>query len=437
MGFFLLFCYNIFMDMLVFPNLVIEIGKALLSLWWVWLPIFLFIIFFGSWMYYIQRKWWMNIKWVLLEVKPPKEIEQSPRIAEAFFAGIYALMGTVSTKFEKYFLGACQHYMNIEIVGIDGQIRFLLRMPAVHRNFIESKIYAEWPKAEIYEAKDYVDDLLPGVLGKDWDLWGAMLGLARPNPYPIRTYVDFVDLLPKQPFVDPVANFMEFLSKFGPGQRAWMQIYVRPAPDSWVEEGKQTVAKLIGRAAPAKQGFFLGEVFGWLDALRAVITEMVYGTVEPLGAATKEESKYPSMMQFMSPGEKEVVEAIERKISKKAFEFKIQFIYMAKKDIFSRPTVAGAFGFFNQFAALNMNGFKPYPQYTTKAYYFLADQRLTLKQKIILRLCRMRSFWEKGAILNAEELATVWHFPTIVVEAPMVPQVEAKKGGPPAELPVV
>jgi hypothetical protein len=39
-------------------------------------------------------------------------------------------------------------------------------------------------------------------------------------------------------------------------------------------------------------------------------------------------------------------------------------------------------------------------------------------------------------ILNTEELATIYHFPTKMVEAPMVHRIEAKKGEPPAGLPV-
>jgi hypothetical protein len=55
----------------------------------------------------------------------------------------------------------------------------------------------------------------------------------------------------------------------------------------------------------------------------------------------------------------------------------------------------------------------------------------------MLRLCQQRSFWDKGFVLNSEEIASIWHFPNIVVEAPMTPVVEAKKGTPPPELPVV
>jgi len=45
---------------------------------------------------------------------------------------------------------------------------------------------------------------------------------------------------------------------------------------------------------------------------------------------------------------------------------------------------------------------------------------------------------ELNPILNTEELATIFHFPIKIsgVSVPTVVGVEAKKGGPPANLPV-
>jgi hypothetical protein len=39
-------------------------------------------------------------------------------------------------------------------------------------------------------------------------------------------------------------------------------------------------------------------------------------------------------------------------------------------------------------------------------------------------------------ILNTEELATLFHFPNFLVQAPAVERVEAKKAGPPTDLPI-
>ena len=38
-------------------------------------------------------------------------------------------------------------------------------------------------------------------------------------------------------------------------------------------------------------------------------------------------------------------------------------------------------------------------------------------------------------VFNTEELATIFHFPTIDVKTPMMPRVEAKRGVAPSNLP--
>ena len=39
-------------------------------------------------------------------------------------------------------------------------------------------------------------------------------------------------------------------------------------------------------------------------------------------------------------------------------------------------------------------------------------------------------------ILNTEELATIYHFPTTFVEAPALQRLGSRRGEPPAELPI-
>lgn len=411
-------------------------GGFLLGLWWLWLPVLLFIIFFQAWIYYIQRKYWQTVNWILLEIKPPKDIERSPKNVESIFAGFWGVYGTVATKAEKYIQGKLQNYFSLEIVGLGGQIRFFIRTPIQFRNLVEAKIYAQYPKAEIQEVEDYTQNLPTGIFGKDWDLWGTVLQLTKPDAYPIRSYAEFTDIQSLQPFIDPMGNLMEVLSKLQRGEQAWVQILVRPVHDDWKKEGERLVAKLIGRSAAIKRGLIREEAHGWLEAIRAVFYELISGKLEEISVEKKKEEGLPSLMQFLSPGEKEIVEAIEKNLAKKGFQAKIQWVYLGEKDVFSKANANAIMGFFNQFSTLNLNGFKPHKRYITTAYYLFSEERKALKKRVMLRLCRSRNFWEKGYVFNTEELATLWHFPTIAVEAPMVPRVEARKGGPPPELPV-
>jgi len=50
---------------------------------------------------------------------------------------------------------------------------------------------------------------------------------------------------------------------------------------------------------------------------------------------------------------------------------------------------------------------------------------------------RLRLFAKKKIILNTEELATVYHIPSKVMEVPMLQRIPAKKVEPPSGLPSI
>ncbi|MDD5589922.1 MAG: hypothetical protein PHQ47_01975 [Candidatus Portnoybacteria bacterium] len=374
---------------------------------WLWLPVILAVVFFYSWMYYIQRVWWRGIDWILLEVKPPADIERTPKIAEQIFAGVWGIFGTVSNKYQKYVQGAIQDYFSLEIVGIDGAIHFFFRIPSRYRNLVEAQIYSQYPQTEIRQVDDYVQGVPLDIPNKNWDLWGAKLKLTKNEVYPIRTYMQQTDIImrPTVPqFIDPLSGLMENLSKLQPGEQLWLQILMRPIQDDWVEKSAGEIKRII-EAASARM----------------------------VKAAGPEGNK--SSAEGISSGEKELIRGIEEKASKKAWQCKLQFAYLGRKDIFSMANVSALMGFFNQFAAVNSNNLKPDSHSTTKAFYLFAKQRKAYKQRKLFKVMKERSFWEKGYILNIEELASLFHFPSITVKAPMTPWLETRKGGPPIDLP--
>ena len=144
-------------------------------------------------------------------------------------------------------------------------------------------------------------------------------------------------------------------------------------------------------------------------------------------------------MQQLTPGEKEIVTAIERKASKIGFKTKIRLIYWGRRETFLKGRgVAGVVGAIQQYTKLNLNGFKNSKKLTTKAEYFLKQARINKKQRKILWHYAKRSNTRghgAGFILNTEELATIYHFPVINVKAPSVKKSEVKKAEPPFSLP--
>jgi len=348
---------------------------------------------------------------------------------EQFFAGLWGAWGTVSTKYEKYVKGVTQDFFVFEFAGLNGEVHFYIRTLRKYQNLVEALVYSQYPQAEVRETEDYIYNIPNLIPNRSWNLWGCRFKLDRDGVYPIRTYQQLVDLTKSdQPFLDPIASLMEIMGKLRPGENIWLQIYVRPAEDVWRDKAHVLVDKLLGKKSAAAPSF-LG---GWADDIKNVGYEIAHNKPKD---AKKNNDAPPSLAQYLSPGEKDVIAGIEEKASKKGFDVKMLFSYIAKRDIYLQANVSATMGVFNQLANLNMNTLKPEPATITRGYYAFAAFRKAFKQRRLMRWMRQRAFWEKGFILNVEELATLYHFPTIGVTAPATPYIDVKKSGPPVGLP--
>ncbi len=424
-------------------EIILEILKTAwflyLDWWWLVNPPILFWIFITLWMNYIQRKYLAELEWSLLEVRLPREIEKGPKTAEQMLAGMWSIYDSaIDTLYDIYLEGVVDYYFSLEIASFAGDVHFYIRTPKTLRDFTEAQIYAQYPEAEIVEVEDYVKNVPRNLPNKDYDLWGTEMLLSKEDAYPIMTYSQFEDK-PTGTLVDPVSVAVEELGKLQEGEQTWIQILIRPTGDEWKEEGRELVAKLIGKKvkkSPSNILQMLSQEIG--DFGRYLVSAVTFRPPEASSLKAEEGAEAPeSLMLYLSPGEREVVEAVEKNIAKPGFEVKIRWTYIAKRDKFFKPRgVSGVMGIFSQFKTVNLNSFIPDSRTKTSAYYFLTEFRKTWRKREIFRNYRERAFWENGFVLNTEELATVFHFPTITTKAPMVSRVEARKGEPPATLPV-
>lgn len=414
--------------------------SLLLNASWIWSPVCLCVIFFESWMYYIQRVWWGKLDWVILEIKPPRDIESTPKAMEQIFAGLWGAFGTVSTKYQKYFLGMKQDYFSCEIVGINGEIHFYIRGLRKYRDMVEAQVYSQYSHAEIREVPDYVFNVPLNLPNKNWDMWGCKLELDREDYYPLRTYPLLIDLTKTdQPFLDPLAGLMEVMSKLRQGEQIWIQILLRPIEDKWREKARALADKLFGRQPkPKAEGLIKFDIRTWFESISNVLHEIFTNQPGPYAGVVEEEKKDRALLMMLSPVERDIVAGIEEKAGKKGFGCKVQWGYLFKKEMMSMGNVAAVMGIINQFAHLNMNSLKPVRKtITARAYYLFTEQRKFYKKRVLMRWMRSRSLWEDGYILNIEELASLYHFPTIGVKAPATPYIDVKKGGPPVDLPML
>jgi len=414
------------------------------TFWWIFshggFVFVLIAIGYGVWwlyMDYIQGEYVKKTKYILLAIDVPKENEQTPKAVEHMFSHFHGIQKG-GNLVDKYVHGLVQPTITVELISIGGYIQYIVRAPAASRDLVESAVYAQYPNAEITEVEDYTNDFPATFPNNDFQMWGAEIVLASPDPYPIKTYPLWEHSL-TQTFLDPLASVLEIMNRLQEGEQIWIQLVLSPTAGSeWRKKGLEEINKLIGAKAKKKVGA--------LDALTQAPGAVAQGTWETLtrtlitpaeAPKKKDDNGAPNQLQYLPPNVRAIVEGIGIKISKIAFTTKFRVIYLAKKDIFNGGRVGGVLGALKQFNTMDLNGFRPSKTMKTTADYFFVEQRVNALRRKILRGYKNRSLVGGKAItLNIEELASVWHFPVITVKAPAIQKSDAKRGEPPVRLPI-
>lgn len=382
-----------------------------------------------------KSKW----KYAYLAIDVPRNNELTPKAVENIFSTIAGAQSSANI-IDKYWHGKTQESFSFELVSLEGYTQFIIRTPSHFRDLVEASVYAQYPDAEITEIDDYTKDYAKlRFPNPDYNLWGTELILTKDYPYPIRTYPEFEHTL-SQSFIDPMASILEIMSRLSAGEQLWLQIVITPLkPPGWGETAKKVVSELIGKKYEAPKTFSdkLEKPFEFLGSISKEFQNQILG---PGGEAEKKKEDQLTKMQSLSPGERSVMERVQLKLSKPAFGFKFRVIYLGKREVFNKAKgVTGIMGALQQFNTADANGFKGGPRTKTGADYFRVGPRVAAKQNKILRYYCSRTNYHgeenKNLFLNAEELASIWHFPILTVKATQVEKIEAKKAAPPTHLP--
>lgn len=419
---------------IIFPVFSV-IREGLRSFWYLVVPPALFLIFAELWLVYVQKRYISNIKWVMLEVTVPKEVMKTPKAMEQVFAGLSIIQSGINFV-EKWWKGKVQEWVSFEVVGYQGTTKFYFRAPVYFKNVVEAQIFSQYAQAEIREVEDYTERAPAAIPSKEYDLWGTELVLDKEDAYPIRTYPEFEESQ-EEKRIDPMAALAEAASHIRENEALWIQVLLRPAPKDWKEKGEKLVNKLIGRKETKPLGLFR-LIVAFVDEFFTGLVHAAFDLPPVEGAAaTPQKSEGPeTKIQFLSPGQKDVVERIEKKLAKLGFSAGIRFVYWGRQDIFTKSNVAAALSYFRQFNTMNMNAFKPNKEVTPSIDYWFKARREFVRKTVLWSAYKGRAFPKKTGVLNIEELATICHYPTVFVEAPTVYRIESRKGGPPPTLPI-
>ncbi len=417
-------------------------------------------IFKQAWLFHRRNLYRQNTEQILLEIKIPREVTQMPQAMEQFFMNIYSLRNAPGKFVEIYLDGEVSLWWSLEIVSFGGRVHFYIRTPKKYKRIVESALYSQYPTIEVEEVKDYFEQIpatTKEIYQKGYQIFGSELKLAKEDAYPITTYERF-ELSKEEMAMDPISVFIETLAGVHKEEIVCFQILIRPAGTEWQEAGKELIDKLAGRKKPEKKGGFGAAISEWIkNFLWAPVEPPIWG--EP---PKSKEEKIDFALFKLTPGEQDVIKAIEESISKPGFDTVIRYIYYAPIAIFNwNFAIRGLVAPFNQYASPRLNFFRNNFLVASIGRwihfpYIMWRQRAEGRKQRILHNFRERRMPEeltfgqfytshplnfntksKTFILNTAELATIFHVPTEkTLVAPHVKQVESKKMGPPAGLPI-
>lgn len=419
-----------------FVNILVSyykaIGTAFSATWWIVCPVALFYLFKILYTKYVWKEYKIRLDNIFLEVRPPRNLERSPRVMEQIFVALHGAYSTPS-EFDKYFKGRIhQPLFAFEIRGTDGEMRFYIRTEKRFRNMVEALIYAQYPEAEIDQVEDYASSVPQNIPNPEWDLWGADFEFTRDDAYPLRTYTKFQEEVTKG-MIDPLATLADVIAGLPPGQQAWFQLLIIPLKDNeWQKNIKKTVDRLANREVK-KESLAIAKFFSEALAILVSSLKHIFGPVQTEEEKRKEEQP---LMWRLTPVEKDILQAVEESYNKKAFITKVRFVLVGHRDAFKKDNRAGVLGFAYQFNDPNLNTLKTNNDTKTYANYFFVKARTLWAKKKIFSRYITRDNDGPNLLLNTEELATIWHLPDMSALSPAIGRIEAKKGGAPLNLPV-
>jgi len=425
--------------------------SLVLEYWWVWLPLLLARSAYTQWLDYQKEKYLLSMKWTVLEIIPPPEIlYSSPKAAESFFSWLHSSYGGGIKWKEQMFGGKIPDWFSLEIISNGGETHFYIRCTEGQRNSVEAALFSQYPQAEIRPVEDYIQ-LLPAEFDSvNYDIAGSDFVCTQPSAYPIKSWQEFEDAGGKDEYarLDPLAPLLEIMSALNPGEHLWLQYIIRPTGGDWIKNGHEVVDKMVGRE-PKPENLHL------LIRILSVPVFLIQGMFSMFSSSTpveeKKKEEKPFSLQSLTPADKLVLEQVQLKLSKLAFKTAIRTVYIARKEAFNGARSASVSGMMKQLFYTNLNTFKPGNGTKDKGILawmfpsdkgFFAAERILKKKSGLYKAYMKRLFSPPSKklkdfpiILNVEELATLWHMPSLNVKAPLLPRVQAKKGQPPAMLP--
>ncbi|MER3570242.1 MAG: hypothetical protein C4348_01375 [Patescibacteria group bacterium] len=431
--------------------------SLIFSLWWLILPWLLTLI---VWEKFIDSLAYKNIKvfiekngkYTFLKLKFSGDFLINPKLMEEVLIYLHAnIQKEKYPEFEAIFKGKVPlpyffifkfHDRNLElIIGITENILDLLK----------TSLYSKYPEISFEIVENPLNDTpkdLPNFL---YDIFPFGFNLKRSYAYPLKTYI-YLEKLPEEERVDPLSGIWELNDNISNKEWLFLIIYALPIDgDDWVPKAKEEIEKFLG-IPPKPQPITLKE------EIEEFIKNLLIAPFKyPEWKTIPQESSFEFSLQKLTPLQREILEAMERKTTKFGYLCSLLGIYIATKDLFDSgknnlilKIVDGIFGsmggeIFNDFSVepkikkgkVKFEGevkveekefMSEFKNYFLKSYY---SKRINLNYYDFFRF----KFLRPRFVLTTEELATIFHHPLKQKRGEF--SVKIKKTKPPFEIPTI
>ena len=275
----------------------------------------------------------------------------------------------------------------VAVPHIGEEISFYISVPNEFTEMARRQIQGIWTKASVEDAKeDY------NIFNSTGAASAVYLAQKENFSLPIKTYAEMG--------VDTAAAIFGGFTKMSEiGEGASLQIVLRPA-------GSETRKTLNSYLASFKKGWTRKQIFasGFSSAIKSATPK-----------DDKDKEKEPKIL------DEDAIKMLQAKTGKPLFEANIRIAASAPIQVLSDNILGGITTGFEQFALPQGNQFK-----------FVKPRD---PGNLIFNFV-FRSFEEsQKVVLNSEEIASFYHFPTSATETPRMSWLKSKEAPPPSNLP--
>lgn len=326
----------------------------------------------------------------------PKDFREIIGVADQFFSSLSQLYDSNLHSGK----AGIDPEIAFEIIAQDGKVGFYCIAPKELEQVIERQVTSFWPTAQV--VKKPVPNIFKSRSGA---MVSSRLKLDKKFIVPIKTYKNLES--------DPLNAVTNSLTKLGAGGAMALQVVVKPISDDWRRMAGITAKKVM-------EGKSITSETWWMKALHAIF-EGLSGVLH--GSSSGGTSSAPATMDLrkpvqLTPAQEQSLKAINEKASKTGLATAIRMVSVAPthdEAILNLKNVTAAFG---QFSSPDLNGFKAQIAPNANIHDYI-----------------LRRISGKEMILNSEELASVFHFPSHFIDTPNIDWLMAKQMPPPTNLP--